>query len=319
MVTDRVPDGSQRSGGLTDEPPGPHASRRNAQPCRREPGQEEPTLDAGLALVDRWWRAANYLSVGQIYLRSNPLLREPLSADDTKSRLLGHWGTTPGLNFVYAHLNRVIRRDAQEMLFIAGPGHGGPAVVANAWLEGTYSEIYGHVGDDEARPGGAVPPVLLPRRHPQPRRPGDARVHQRRRRARVLAGPRLRVGVRQPPADHRRRDRRRRSGNRAAGGELALAQLPGSRGGRRRAAHPAPERLQDRQPHHPGPDAGGASWSSCSAATGTSRTSSRWTIRTTPRRRTATSPPPWTTALPKSAPSRQRRRGGQRWGGRRRR
>ncbi|MCU1435038.1 MAG: phosphoketolase [Pseudarthrobacter sp.] len=102
-----------------------------------------------LELVDRWWRAANYLSVGQIYLRANPLLREPLAADHTKSRLLGHWGTTPGLNFVYAHLNRVIRRDSQDMLFVAGPGHGGPAVVANAWLEGTYSEIYGQVGPDE--------------------------------------------------------------------------------------------------------------------------------------------------------------------------
>jgi len=107
-------------------------------------GQDE------LELVDRWWRAANYLSVGQIYLLSNPLLREPLAADHTKSRLLGHWGTTPGLNFVYAHLNRVIRRDALEMLFVAGPGHGGPAVVANAWLEGTYSEIYGQVGNDES-------------------------------------------------------------------------------------------------------------------------------------------------------------------------
>lgn len=106
-------------------------------------GQDE------LELVDRWWRAANYLSVGQIYLRSNPLLREPLKAGHTKSRLLGHWGTTPGLNFIYAHLNRVIRRDSAEMLFVAGPGHGGPAVVANAWLEGTYSEIYGHVGNDE--------------------------------------------------------------------------------------------------------------------------------------------------------------------------
>ncbi|MDQ0692920.1 phosphoketolase [Arthrobacter sp. W4I7] len=105
-------------------------------------GQDE------LELVDRWWRAANYLSVGQIYLRSNPLLREPLNAGHTKSRLLGHWGTTPGLNFIYAHLNRVIRRDSAEMLFVAGPGHGGPAVVANAWLEGTYSEIYGHVGND---------------------------------------------------------------------------------------------------------------------------------------------------------------------------
>ncbi|HEV7962904.1 MAG TPA: phosphoketolase family protein, partial [Actinoplanes sp.] len=86
--------------------------------------------------------------VGQIYLRSNPLLREPLKAEHTKSRLLGHWGTTPGLNFIYAHLNRIIRRDAAEMLFVAGPGHGGPAVVANAWLEGTYSEIYGNVGND---------------------------------------------------------------------------------------------------------------------------------------------------------------------------
>src|SRR5829696_5524629 len=92
-----------------------------------------------LDLVDSWWRAANYLSVGQIYLRSNPLMRQPLSAQDTKSRLLGHWGTTPGLNFVYSHLNRVIRRDEQDMLFVAGPGHGGPAVVANSWLEGTYS------------------------------------------------------------------------------------------------------------------------------------------------------------------------------------
>ncbi|MEV7573492.1 phosphoketolase family protein [Pseudarthrobacter sp. NPDC089323] len=111
-------------------------------PVQHDAGHEE------LELVDRWWRAANYLSVGQIYLRSNPLLREPLTAEHTKSRLLGHWGTTPGLNFVYAHLNRVIRRDSTEMLFVAGPGHGGPAVVANAWLEGTYSEIYAHVGND---------------------------------------------------------------------------------------------------------------------------------------------------------------------------
>ena len=109
----------------------------------------EAADDAELELVDRWWRAANYLSVGQIYLRANPLLRSPLSAGDTKARLLGHWGTTPGLNFIYAHLNRVIRRDAQKMLFVAGPGHGGPAVVANAWLEGTYSEIYSNVGPDE--------------------------------------------------------------------------------------------------------------------------------------------------------------------------
>src|SRR5829696_6751904 len=87
-------------------------------------GQDE------LELVDRWWRAANYLSVGQIYLRSNPLLREPLKAEHTKSRLLGHWGTTPGLNFVYAHLNRIIKERDLDMIFVAGPGHGGPAAVA---------------------------------------------------------------------------------------------------------------------------------------------------------------------------------------------
>jgi xylulose-5-phosphate/fructose-6-phosphate phosphoketolase len=112
----------------------------------REPAGGLP--ESELQLVDSWWRAANYLSVGQIYLRANPLLQEPLKAEHTKARLLGHWGTTPGLNFVYAHLNRVIRRDGQSMLFVAGPGHGGPAVVANAWLEGTYSELYGHVGND---------------------------------------------------------------------------------------------------------------------------------------------------------------------------
>ncbi|MEE2522023.1 phosphoketolase family protein [Pseudarthrobacter sp. J75] len=113
-----------------------------------DPGSTVPQDE--LDLVDRWWRAANYLSVGQIYLRANPLLRTPLKAEDAKARLLGHWGTTPGLNFVYSHLNRVIRRDSQEMLFVAGPGHGGPAVVANSWLEGTYAEIYSHVGNDEA-------------------------------------------------------------------------------------------------------------------------------------------------------------------------
>ena len=95
-----------------------------------------------LRLLDAWWRAANYLSVGQIYLRANPLLREPLTLDHIKPRLLGHWGTTPGLNFVYAHMNRAIRARDLSSIFIAGPGHGGPGVVANTYLEGTYSEVY---------------------------------------------------------------------------------------------------------------------------------------------------------------------------------
>ncbi len=109
------------------------------------------TLDKQeLALLDAWWRAANYLSVGQIYLLDNPLLRRPLEVDDVKPRLLGHWGTTPGLNLVYTHLNRLIRQRDVNAIFLAGPGHGGPAAVANAWLEGTYSEVYPSIGDDEA-------------------------------------------------------------------------------------------------------------------------------------------------------------------------
>ena len=101
-----------------------------------------------LALLDAWWRAANYLSVGQIYLLDNPLLATPLKPEHIKPRLLGHWGTTPGLNFIYAHLNRVINKNDLDMLYIAGPGHGGPALVANTWLEGSYSEFYPNVARD---------------------------------------------------------------------------------------------------------------------------------------------------------------------------
>ncbi|HWK74033.1 MAG TPA: phosphoketolase family protein, partial [Povalibacter sp.] len=113
----------------------------------------DPTHDATadyLDRMDRWWRAANYLSVGQIYLLDNPLLREPLRLEHIKPRLLGHWGTTPGLNFLYAHLNRVIRRYDLDMIFICGPGHGGPAMIANTYLEGTYSEYYPDVSEDLA-------------------------------------------------------------------------------------------------------------------------------------------------------------------------
>ena len=101
-----------------------------------------------LASMDRWWRAANYLSVGQIYLLANPLLREALRLEDVKPRLLGHWGTTPGLNFLYVHLNRIIRDRGTNLLFVAGPGHGAPGVVASTWLEGTYSEIYPEITRD---------------------------------------------------------------------------------------------------------------------------------------------------------------------------
>ncbi len=102
-----------------------------------------------LRLMDAWWRAANYLSVGQIYLHDNPLLTEKLEADHVKPRLLGHWGTTPGLNFIYAHLNRVIVEHDLNTIYIAGPGHGGPGIVANVYLEGTYSEVYPDITQDE--------------------------------------------------------------------------------------------------------------------------------------------------------------------------
>ncbi|HEX6676612.1 MAG TPA: phosphoketolase family protein [Actinomycetes bacterium] len=107
-----------------------------------------PLSAAELRLLDAYWRAANYLSVGQIYLLDNPLLLEPLRPEHVKPRLLGHWGTTPGLNFIYAHLNRVIRARDLDAMYVIGPGHGGPGLVANAWLEGTYSELYPSVSRD---------------------------------------------------------------------------------------------------------------------------------------------------------------------------
>src|SRR5213082_1529882 len=109
-----------------------------------------PLSEDELRRMHAYWRAANYLSVGQIYLLDNPLLREPLKLEHTKPRLLGHWGTTPGLNFIYAHLNRIINEHDLNMIYITGPGHGGPGIVANAYLEGTYSEIYSEISQDEA-------------------------------------------------------------------------------------------------------------------------------------------------------------------------
>src|SRR5438876_1549071 len=101
-----------------------------------------------LRKMDAYWRAANYLSVGQIYLLANPLLTQPLTLEHIKPRLLGHWGTTPGLNFIYVHLNRVITQYDLNMIYIIGPGHGGPGIVANAYLEGTYSEVYPNISQD---------------------------------------------------------------------------------------------------------------------------------------------------------------------------
>ncbi|MBE0580700.1 phosphoketolase [Devosia sp.] len=144
-----------------------------------KPAGEHPLRPDELALIDRYWRAANYISVGQIYLLDNPLLREPLKAEHVKPRLLGHWGTTPGLNFVYAHLNRVIRRRDLDMIYVCGPGHGGPGMVANTWLEGSYSEIYPEVSLDEAGLGRLFRQFSFPGgvpSHASPETPGS--IHE---------------------------------------------------------------------------------------------------------------------------------------------
>src|SRR5665648_659562 len=116
----------------------------------RELMMKKKTLSTELLhKMDAYWRATNYLSVGQIYLYDNPLLKEPLKLEHVKPRLLGHWGTTPGLNFIYVHLNRIIKQYDLNMLYVTGPGHGGPGLVANTYLEGTYSELYPNISKDE--------------------------------------------------------------------------------------------------------------------------------------------------------------------------
>src|SRR5579864_1959720 len=147
---------------------------RNGAAAPRVPGATPPgPLSAALLdRIDRYWHAANYLTVGEIYLQDNPLLRDPLRPEHIKPRLLGHWGTSPGLNFIYAHLNRLITEHDVNMIFLTGPGHGGPAIVANVYLEGTYSEVYPEVSRDTAglrrlcrqfsTPGGIPSHVSVP-------------------------------------------------------------------------------------------------------------------------------------------------------------
>ena len=132
-----------------------------------------------LDALDAWWRAANYLSVGQIYLLGNPLLTGPLRPEHVKPRLLGHWGTTPGLNMIYVHLNRVIRNQDLNVIYVTGPGHGGPGVVANTYLEGTYSELYPHITQDAAGMGRLFKQFSFPGgipSHAAPETPGS--IHE---------------------------------------------------------------------------------------------------------------------------------------------
>ena len=231
--------------------------------------EQSPLSKTELERIDAYWRAANYLSVGQIYLMDNPLLREPLRPEHIKPRLLGHWGTTPGLNLIYAHLNRVIRNWDLNMIYVTGPGHGGPGIVANTYLEGTYSEFYPNISQDAAGMQRLFRQFSFPGGIPVSRRAGDARVHPRGRRAGLFAVARLRRGLRQPGPHRGVRRRRRGGGDRAAGHRMALEQVPRPRHRRRGAAHPAPERLQDRQPDRAGPDPRRRTGRPCSRATAT--------------------------------------------------
>ena len=214
----------------------------------------EPLSAELLEKMNAYWRASNYLSVGQIYLYDNPLLKVPLEAKHIKPRLLGHWGTTSALNFIYVHLNRLIKDRDLDMIYVIGPGHGGPSLVAQAYLEGTYSEVYPNISQDEpgmkrlfkqfSFPGG-IPS------HVSPETPGS--IHEGGELGYALShafgaafdNPQLIVAARR---------RRRRGRNRAPGHKLALQQVPQPGPRRGRAADPATERLQDRRSHRAGPD-----------------------------------------------------------------
>ena len=201
--------------------------------------------DDELDALDAYWRAANYLTVGQIYLMANPLLREPLRPEHIKPRLLGHWGTSPGLSLIYAHLNRVIRaprrqHDAAHRARPRRPGDRRQRLPRGHVLRDLSRGAAGR-----ARARAAVPAVLDAGRRAEPRRAADPGLDPRGRRARLRARPRVRRGVRQPRSDRGRGGRRRRGRDRPAGGLVEGRQVP-ERGARRRgAADPAPQRLQD--------------------------------------------------------------------------
>ncbi len=209
--------------------------------------ERRPLGDAEIDQIDRWWRAANYLSVGQIYLLDNPLLRTPLTRDDVKPRLLGHWGTTPGLNFLYAHLNRAIKERGQSTIYVTGPGHGGPGLVANAYLDGTYSEIYSDITQDDeglrrlfrqfSFPGG-IPSHVAPETPGSIHEGGELGYALSHAYGAAFDNPDLLVAAVVGDGE-------------AETGPLATSwhsnKFDQRRPGRRGAADPAPQRLQDRQ------------------------------------------------------------------------
>ena len=202
----------------------------------------------GRAGASRYGRAVDYLAAAQIYLKSNPLLEEPLRAEHIKERLLGHWGTAPGINLIYAALNREILRSGASVLLVTGPGHGAAANMANMYLEGTITEYYPELTRDRAGLEMFLRFFSWPRRLSEPPLPRAARRDPRGRRARVRAldGVRRRAG--RPRAGRRLHRRRRRGGDRADGRKLERQQVPQPRDGRSRPADPPPQRLEDREP-----------------------------------------------------------------------
>jgi xylulose-5-phosphate/fructose-6-phosphate phosphoketolase len=214
----------------------------------------QPLSAAELEVMNAWWRAANYLSVGQIYLLDNPLLEEPLELAHIKPRLLGHWGTTPGLNFIYVHLNRSIKARNLDMIYICGPGHGGPGIVANTWLEGTYSQIYPNIPQNKegmrrlfrqfSFPGG-IPSHVAPETPGSIHEGGELGYSLSHAYGAALDNPGLIVACVVGDGE-------------AETGPLATSWHgnkflnPATAG--RGAADPTPQRLQDRQPDDPRPD-----------------------------------------------------------------
>jgi xylulose-5-phosphate/fructose-6-phosphate phosphoketolase len=168
-----------------------------AAPPVAEGPVEGPLSEELLDKMQRYWQAANYLTVGQIYLQDNPLLHEPLDPSHIKPRLLGHWGTSPGLSLIYVHLNRLIRKRGAEVIYLAGPGHGGPAVLANVYLEGTYSEVYPEVSRDAAGMQRLFRRFSTPGGGAEPRQCGHSRLDPRGRRTRLRPHPRFRRCLRQ--------------------------------------------------------------------------------------------------------------------------
>ncbi len=217
--------------------------------------QLPPLTDEELAPLDAWWRANNYLTVGQIYLMANPLLREPLKAEHIKPRLLGHWGTSPGLGFIYTHVSRLIRHTGQQCLFITGPGHGGPSLVGASYEEGTYTDAFPHITEDAAglltffrqfsAPGGIPSHVSVTT-------PGS--IHEGGELGYALIHA-FGAAFDNPDLLDDRGRRRRRGRDRPARGlvEGDLVPQPGPR--RRRTAGPSPQRRQDRRPDRPRPQA----------------------------------------------------------------